>query len=167
MIAAREGHRLLGPQPAHQGDLFLGPLAAVAEILAERFVLHRVPADPDAEAESPAAQQIDLRRLLGGQGGLALGQDDHSGDQFDGRGDGSQIAEHHQGLVEGGVHVVGPRPSGVHVRVSPHDVVVGEDVGETQFFDPLAVSAHRAGIAAQFRLGKHHTDPHIHTVSGP
>ena len=72
--------------------------------------------------------------------------------------------------MERGVHVVGYGPPGVHVGISALDMVVGQEVREAQLFDPMAVGAHRAAIAAQFCLWKHHIDPHnphrIRTVTG-
>ena len=79
---AVEGHRRLGPQAPQQLDLLLGPLAPVAEVLAERLVLDRVPADADAQPEPAAAEQVDLGGLFGDQRGLALRQDDDPGDQL-------------------------------------------------------------------------------------
>ena len=43
--------------------------------------------------------------------------------------DRGQVAEHHQRLVEGGVHVVGAVPAGVDRRIGADDVVVGQARG--------------------------------------
>ena len=72
---AAKGDRLLGPQPSQHLDLLLDAAAAVFEVLVEYLVLHPVAADTDSEAQSPAAQQVELGGLLGDQEGLALGQD--------------------------------------------------------------------------------------------
>ena len=125
---ALERHGLLGPQSAQQCNLLGRPLATVAEVLAERLVLDRVPTDPDSEAQPTAAEQVDFRGLLGHQRSLPLRQDDHSGDQFDRPGERGEEAEHHERLVKGGVDVVGAAPTGVNVRIRADDVVVGQDV---------------------------------------
>ena len=67
--------------------------------LPERLVLDRVPAEPDAEPEPAAGEQVDLGGLLGHERGLALRQDDDAGDQLERRHRG-QVAEHHERLVE-------------------------------------------------------------------
>ncbi len=106
------------------------------EVLAQRFVLDRVPTEPDPEAEAAAGQQVDLRGLLGDERGLALREDDDAGHQLD-RGDRGEVAEHHERLVEGRVHVVGALPRRVHQRVGADHVVVGQDVREAELVHPL------------------------------
>ena len=51
----------------------------VGERLTERLVLHAIPADAEPEPELPPAQDVELGRLLGQQGGLALGPDEDGG----------------------------------------------------------------------------------------
>src|SRR2546429_729864 len=46
----------------------------------EGLVLNAVPADAHAQPELPAGEQVHLGRLLGGQHGLPLRQDDDSGE---------------------------------------------------------------------------------------
>src|SRR5205085_8453377 len=101
---------------------------AQAETTAAEKVDLRVPPEADAQAETTAAEKVDLGRLLGDQGGLALGEDDDAGHQLD-RGDRGQIAEEHQRLVKGGADVVGTGPAPVDGGVGAEDVVVGEQVG--------------------------------------
>src|SRR5690242_18133067 len=72
---AAEGDDRLGPEAAEQLDLLLLAPPAGAEVLAERLVLDRVPADADPEPELAGGQDIDLSRLLGDERGLPLGQD--------------------------------------------------------------------------------------------
>ena len=74
-----------------------------------------------------------------------------------------EVAEHHERLVERGVHVVGAVPPLVHCRVGADDVVVDEDVAEAELLDPFAVGAHCAGVATEFRLRERHSDSHVHT----
>ena len=65
MVCAVERHRLFGPQAPHEIDLLAQPLTAVGEGLAEGFVLDGVPAEPDTEAQTPLAEEVDLGCLLG------------------------------------------------------------------------------------------------------
>src|SRR4051794_26820929 len=75
VVLAGEGDVRLGPQRLHDLDLLLRPAATVAEILIEADKLDRVPADPDPETESSAAQHVERGGLLGDQHRLALRQD--------------------------------------------------------------------------------------------
>src|SRR5439155_6108019 len=70
MPSTLEVHDLLRPQRAEKGDLLLDPLAAIGEAHSQRFVLHLVPADADAEDEAPAGEHVHLRRLLCHKRGL-------------------------------------------------------------------------------------------------
>ena len=149
----------LGPEAAHEVDLLLEPSPAVREVLAQRLVLHRVPADPHAEPEPTRGEHVDFRGLLRDERGLALRQDDDPGDELR-RGDRGQVAEHHERLMERRVDVVGTAPVLMNLRVGAHDVVVRQDVGVTELLDPFAVRAHRAHVAAELGLGEHHADAH-------
>ena len=115
-------------------------------VLAERLVLDRVPADADAEAEPAAGEQVDLGRLLGDERGLALRQDDDPGDELELRARG-EVAEQHERLVERRVHVVRARPGGWAVRIGAEHVVVGEQVGEPELLHRLPYAARRATAA--------------------
>ena len=103
-----ERQRWRGPQPSEQLDLLVEAAPSLVEALSQRLVLDGVPADAHAEPEAALGEQIHLRRLLGGQRRLALREDDDPGDELQRR-DGREVAEHHEGLVEGGRHVVGTR----------------------------------------------------------
>ena len=81
--AALEVDDRLGPEPAHHLDLLLRAPAAVAEVLAERLELDEVPAEPDAEPEVPAREDVDLGRLLRDERGLPLRQHEHAGDELE------------------------------------------------------------------------------------
>jgi hypothetical protein len=159
LVGPGERHRLLGPQPAQQGDLLRHPPAAVGERLAERLVLHRVPAESDAEPELAAGQQVDLGGLLGDEGGLSLRQDDDAGDQLQRRQRG-QVAEHDQRLVERRVDVVRAIPGRVHGGVGAQHMVVGQQVGVPELLHPLSVGAHRARVATEFGLREDNSDIH-------
>src|SRR5262249_38659699 len=141
----------LGPQPPQQRDLLLEAPAPVREVLPERLVLDRVPPDADAEAEATAGEQIDLGRLLRGEDRLTLREDDDAGHELHRR-DPGEVAEQHERLLERRLHVVRAGPASMYLRVGADDVVVGEDVGETELLDRLAVRPHRADVAAELGL---------------
>ena len=113
----------------------------------------------DAEAEVALGEQVDLGRLLGDQGGLALREDDDAGDELD-LGDRGQVAEHDERLVEGRRDVVGTGPALVHAGIGADHVVVGQEVREAEIADRLAVGPHRADVAPELGLREHHTDLH-------
>ena len=98
------GDEIGGPEFAQHVDLLVRPLAAIGEDLAAGLELLRLDADTDPEAEPPAGQHVDLRRLLGDQRGAAHRQDKDTGHQLDPAGDGGEIAEQDEDLVE---HVLG------------------------------------------------------------
>ena len=83
MPAAVEVDDRLRPEPPQQVDLLLGAPAAVVEVLAERLELDVVPADPDAEPQTPAGEHVDLGRLLRDERRLPLRQDEHAGDELE------------------------------------------------------------------------------------
>ena len=70
------------------------------EVLPEGVVLDVVPADPDAEAQPAAGEQIDVGRLPGHERRLALREDQDPGGEPDPLGDGGQVGEHHERVVE-------------------------------------------------------------------
>ena len=129
------------------------------KLRAERVVLHRVPADADAESEAAFAQDVDLGRLLRHERGLPLREDDHAGDQLELR-DAGEEAEQHERLVERRVDVVGAGPTVVHRGVGAEHVVVREEVRVSERFDPCAVRPHRAHVRADLGLREHHADLH-------
>jgi hypothetical protein len=49
----------------------------------------------------------------------------------------------------------------MHRRVSAKYVVVGQDVAEAQFLDPLSIGTDRAAVGADLCLRKHDADVHI------
>ncbi len=159
LVLAFGRHRPLGPQPAQQRNLLGHPPTAIGEVLTERLILHRVPAQADPEAEVAIGQQVDLGGLLGDQRRLALRQDDDAGDELkrDQRG---KVAERDERLVESRVDVIRPGPRLVNGRVRAEHVVVGENVGEAELLHPLAVGAYSAAIGSDLGLRKDH--PYIH-----
>src|SRR5262249_2139776 len=98
--APLEAHQALAPQATQHLDLFGLARAARRPLRAERFILNVVPSEPDAEPQAPAAQEIDLRRLLGDEAGLPLRRDQNAAREPDGLGDRRQKAERHEGLVK-------------------------------------------------------------------
>jgi hypothetical protein len=93
VVLAGEGDVRLGPQRLHNLDLLLRAAAPVAEIFIEADELDRVPADPDPETESSAAQHVKRRGLLGDEYRLTLGEDQHLGRELDVPGTGGEKAE--------------------------------------------------------------------------
>ena len=58
------------------------------------------------------------------------------------------------------MQVVRAIPAGVHRRVGPDHVVVGEYVAEPEGLNPLAVGPDGAHVTTQFGLREHDTDAH-------
>ena len=81
--AAVETDQILRPQATQHLDLLGLPRAAGLPVDAERLVFDVVPADADAEPQPPAAEDVDLGRLLGDEAGLALRRDQHAARQAD------------------------------------------------------------------------------------
>jgi len=95
-----ETDEILRPEAAEHLDLLGLPRPARLPLHAERLILDMVPSDPDAEPEAPAAEEIDLRRLLGDDPGLPLRSDQDAAGEPDLLRDGGQKAERDEGLVE-------------------------------------------------------------------
>jgi hypothetical protein len=51
-------------------------------------------------------------------------------------------------------------PALVHFRVGAHDVVVGEDVSEPEFFDALSIRTYDCGVSTKLGLREHDTNAH-------
>ena len=105
-----------------------------------------VPSQADAEPQAPAAQEIDLHRLLGDEAGLALRRDQNAAGEPDGLGDRRQKAERHEGLVEGRLLVIERNPAVPRGRAE--DVVGDLDIGVAEFFRRLRPIADLRRIAA-------------------
>ena len=100
MVGALEGHHGLGPELAHDRNLLGDAPAPGAEVLVQRLILDVVPADADAQAQAPAGEDVHRGGLLGDERGLALGEDDDAGHQFQPLSAGAKVPEEHEGLVE-------------------------------------------------------------------
>src|SRR5205085_1250321 len=98
--AALEDDMRLGPQRLHEFDLLFRAAAAVVEILVEPGEFDLVPTDPDAEAETAAAQDIERGGLLGDERGLALRQDQDAGGKAQLCGAAGEIAKQDKRVVE-------------------------------------------------------------------
>ena len=142
-VVALEGDDFLRPELSQQTYLLLDAAAAVGEGLAETVVLHVVPADADPETQLSAAEDVDLRRLLGDQCGLALREDQHAGEQLE-LGQGRDEPEQDKRLVEGGLVVVDVLPArgarkrlqgrtlGMRRGIGAQDVIQRQDVVEAE-----------------------------------
>ena len=167
LVAAFEGHRRFGEKTTQQLDLFLAAHAAVAEVLAERFVLDRVPPDADPEAEPTFGEKVDFGGLFGDERGLALREDDDPGHDLERR-DRGDVSEQYERLVERRADVIGAAPTFVHRGIGPEHVVVREQVRVPEPVDTLRVRPHRADVASQFGLREHHADTHTAvSTTGP
>ena len=139
VISAVEIHGFFGPKPAEQFHLFLGAATPGREIFAQGFVLHMVPAHAHAQAQSAAAEHVDLRRLLGHQGGLTLAKDQDCRHQLDAGGQCRHVTEQHEDFVEQAFFRVSAHPGLMVVGIGAQHVVVGDDVGVTEFFRSLNI----------------------------
>src|SRR6266545_373542 len=157
---ALERHAGLGPQLLHEAHLLLGALAAAVEVDAQALELDLVPADADAQAKAALAQRIEAGRLLGDQGGLALGQDHDAGRETHLLRDTRQEGEQHEGIVIGR----GRRPDAlaavIDVGIAAQHMVGAEQVAESQPLGPLRIVAQdgRAGadVTDRQRCAKKH-----------
>jgi hypothetical protein len=73
-----EAHEVLRPKATEHLDLFGLARAARLPLRAERFILEVVPSQTDAHPQAPPAEEIDLRRLLCDDPGLALRRDQNA-----------------------------------------------------------------------------------------
>src|ERR1700682_6710793 len=99
--AAREVDDGLCEQPAKELDLLLLAGGAGVEVLPEGFVLDVVPADPYAEAQSTAGQEVNVGRLTRDKRCLALRNDQDPGGESDSLGDAGQIGKHYERVMAG------------------------------------------------------------------
>jgi len=160
-LAAVVDHRL-PPQQAQQVHLLVQPPAAALERDAQAFVLHVVPAGADGQHEPAAGQHVHLGGLLGHQGGLPLGQDEHGGPELDGRGAGGEEAEQHERLVERIVLGVraGQRRIAVGVHGAEH-MIVDQQPAVAESLGGLGEIADDRRIRADLRRREHHPEVHL------
>ena len=163
MEAPFERDIALRPQRTEDRDLLLEDLTPLFEGHPERVVLDLVPADPESESELAPAHDVDLGRLLGQQGRLALGPDENGGGEGQ-VGEAGQVGEHRQWLAERIVDRVRPADVTVHAYVRPENMVVGGEVRKAQVGRGLPDGAHGAEVVAQLGLREDHADVHDRAV---
>ena len=120
-----------------------------------------VPADPHAEAQPTAGQEIDIGRLPCHERRLALREDHDPGGELDPLGDAGQIGEHHERIVERVVLGIRPgqRPRSIGVNGTEH-VVIGEKVVEAQVLDRSPDSPNSGRISSKLGLRIDNADLH-------
>jgi len=166
MVVARECHQRLSPQFAHHLDLLLEHVRARAEVGAERLVLCPVPSNSDRQSQSSTTEQIDRRHLLRNHRRLALGQDHHTGHEFESCGDPSEMTEEHEDLVEGVLIGVRRRAEAAEVargqalRRRPEKVIVGHQMVVTDRLQTLRVAPDRRCVGAGIGLREDRPDSH-------
>ena len=151
----------LGPEAAEHLDLLLRAPSAVPEVLAERLELDVVPAQADSEPEPPAREQVDLGGLLGDEGGLALGQDEHPCDELESGRDPGEVPEEDEELVELVLGRVRPWPVRPLRDVRAEDVVIREEVVVADLLGRLRERPDAARVGAD--LGLREDDAQAHT----
>ena len=107
----------LGPDRLHRLDAFARQLVAAGEDSAVVLDLVLVPAVADAEQEAAVGQLVDRRDDLGGDDGIALGEQGDAGADL-------ELGRHRRGGVERQERI--------------HDVVVGPDQGTARRVGRLA-----------------------------
>ena len=130
------------------------------EVLAERLELDEVPAEPDAEPEVPASEDVDLGRLLRDERGLPLRQHEHAGDELEAGDDRGQVAEQDEQLVELVLGRVRPGPVGAVGDVGAEHVVEGEQVVVAELLHGLRELANAARVDADLGLREDDADLH-------
>ena len=126
--------------------------AAVAEILAQRLVLHVVPAYTDAQAQASSGQHIHFGRLLGNQSGLSLAQNQHSSSHLNLVGHSGQVSEQNERLVEHVGVAVRAVPILPFAGIGPQDVIEDQQVLVTHGLGSLGKITNRNGVRANFGL---------------
>ena len=151
---ALEGDLFLRPQPLEQRHLLAASPAARLEVLAQRLELAAASPDADAEPKAPAAQDVDLGRLLRHQRGLSRRQHQHRRHQLDRAGAPGNPGEQGQRLVQVS-------------RVLANDLLGDPQVGEAQRLGARRELANRAEVVAKLAHRERDTDPHgLRSITG-
>src|SRR5262245_272143 len=135
------------------------------KVLAERFVLHMIPAETDAETKASTAQDINFGSLLRYECGLSLRQDHDACRQLQARRNCRKKTEEHHRFMKWMLVRVGTREASFPVRVGAEHMIVDEEVVVSESLGGLRVVSNRVRIVAEFNLRKDNTI--FHTESHP
>ena len=135
------------------------------ELGAHAFVLRVVPSDADRQPEPAAAQDVELGGLLGHERRLALGKDQHACEELQVLGDGGEVREQREHLVE---LVLGrerrarePSDRAVEpTRIGAEDVVERQQVIKARALDRSGERTDDRGIGADIDLRKDDAELH-------
>ncbi len=131
------------------------------EVLAHRVILDVIPTHGHTEAQPAAREKVDIGGLAGHERRLTLRKYQDSGGERDPFGDGGQIGEHDERVMEWVGLVIGAHQwwcsSGVNCS---ENVVVSQDVIKTQVLDCSSEFPNCGGIAAKLDLRVGHTNVH-------
>src|SRR5262249_19178560 len=158
--APMEIDHFLRPQRPHHGNLFLRALATIVEILTQSLILHRVPANPNPQAQAPTAQHIDFRSLLRYQRRFPLPQNDDRGYQLDALGHSRQVPVEYKGLMKHIVLRIRPLPPLVMRGVHSQDMIKDNHVFVAYALSSLHEITHCLRISAYFGLWENHAKLH-------
>ena len=150
---ALEMHHRLGPQRPQDGNLLLAPPPPIVKILIQGFKLHRIPSNAYPQAKAAPADEIDLRRLLGDQGRLALRENEDTRYELKLRRAGSKIAQHDKRFVKGMLMAIGgTRECRVLGMIGPQHMIGHDQVVKPEPFDGLHKVPHGKRIIRNFAL---------------
>lgn len=154
-----ETDHFVHPKRPHEVDLFLETASAIGERFVQRLVLDIIPADTHAEAKATLAEQVDGGCLLGHEDRLTLGEDQDSGDEFQGCGSRCDEAEEYEDFMKRGLVGVTVPELFVPGQTASDDMIEGEEVAK-----PHALGFDRKGAnirnpVSDLRLGKYRADP--------
>jgi hypothetical protein len=134
------------------------PGASGVPVHPERLVLDEIPADPDTEPQTSAAQDVGFGRLFRDQPGLALRKNQHAAGQPNRAGHRGQEAQGHERLVKRICLVVERRPAVARGRTE--DMVGDLDAGIAEVFGRLRPIANFRRVAADVAGRKEGIEPH-------
>ncbi len=142
------------------GRVLLDALPTVLEVLAERLELDGIPPDSHAQTETTSGQDVHSRRLLRHEGGLPLGKNQDTRDQFHLAGGRSQEPEQDKGLVERVPIGVRAFPSAGPFWIGAQHMVEHQDVRVPHGLHGLGVVADRPRVLPDLDLWKDNADIH-------
>src|SRR5262245_16824346 len=130
------------------------------KVLAERFVLHMIPAETDAETKASIAQDIHFRSLLRYERGLSLRQDHDACRQLQACRNCRKKTKEHHWLMKWMLVRVGTREAPFPVWVGAEHMIVDEQVVVSEILGGLNVVSNGVRIVAEFNLRKDNTVLH-------